>query len=349
MSKTRLKVVVAGLGRIAWAYHLPELLKMPERFEVLAVADPLEDRCREAVAEFKVPRTYASCEAMLDAEKEADLLVLTTPTCFHAAQTRYAFERGIDVFCEKPLAGNFAEAQQMVDDMKAFGRKIMVYQPHRVRPEAQVLKNEVLPSGLLGKVFMTRRTCHAFSRRNDWQSKLEFGGGMLNNYGAHFIDQYMYVFGGTHFDVNGCDLRRVVSLGDADDVAKILLNNPDGVIGDIDINMATAFNETGWIVYGDHGSARIDGNDWLVRYIPADEMPPLELQGSMAAAGRQYASEAPLKWHEKRFPLPPHVAGIYYDYVYDYFALDRKPFAPIELTLELMRVNAECRRLASEK
>ncbi len=348
MSK-KLKVVVAGLGRIGWAYHLPQI-KANDKFELLAVADPLPERLKEAVDTFQVPRTYATVEAMLDAEKEADLLVLTSPTSFHAAQTLYAFERGIDVFCEKPLAKNLDEAKMMAEAMKKYGRKLMIYQPHRVRPEAQVLRS-ILESGVLGEVFMTRRTCHGFSRRNDWQSKLEFGGGMLNNYGAHFVDQFMYVFGGDHFNVTGCELRREVSVGDADDVAKILLVNPAGVIGDIDINMASAIDGHEWLVYGKNGAARLDNaaRCWRVRYVPAGQMPELAPQGSLAAANRKYASEEPLPWHETEIELPKHVEGVYYEHVYDHFALDKKPFVPIEATLELMRINAECRRIAGSK
>ena len=346
MEKKRLKVIVAGLGRISWGYHLPQLAERSD-FELLAVADPMADRCREAVEKFKVPRTYADCEEMIAREKDADLLVLTSPTCFHADQAVYALEHGVDVFCEKPLAGNLAEAERMVEAMHRNNRRMMVFQPHRVRPETETLL-EILRSGLLGRVFMARRVCSNFSRRNDWQARLELGGGMLNNYGSHYIDQFMYVFGGEEFRVSGCELRRMVSAGDADDVARILLVNDAGIIGDIDINMASAIPETAWTVYGDRGMARLDTvkQCWEVRYLKEDEIPDLSLQQSMAAAGRSYASEAALPWHEREFALGEYRPGLYYDYAYAYFAQGAAPFAPIETTMKLMRINAECRRIA---
>ena len=144
-----MKVVVSGLGRISWGYHLPQLAERSD-FELLAVADPMADRCREAVEKFKVPRTYADCGEMIAKERDADLLVLTSPTCFHADQAVYALEHGVDVFCEKPLAGNLAEAERMVAAMRRNGRRMMVFQPHRVRPETDTLL-EILRSGLLGR------------------------------------------------------------------------------------------------------------------------------------------------------------------------------------------------------
>lgn len=346
--KTRLKAIVAGAGRISWDYHLPQLMAHPD-FELLAVADPIAERCREAEATFGAERTYGSCEEMIDAERDADLLVLTSPTCFHAAQSVYAFERGIDVFCEKPVAGTEAEAKAMAEAMTRHGRRLMVYQPHRVRPETESLLT-ILKSGLLGKIFMTRRVCANFSRRNDWQSQLELGGGMLNNYGAHFIDQFMYVFGGDRFRVSGCELRRMVSVGDADDVAKILLVNEDGVVGDLEINMSAAVPETTWVVYGNRGTARLDyeARRWHVRYLAEDEIPELGLQRSFAAAGRSYASEAALPWRQKEFAFPDCKLSVYYDYVYDYFAAGGEPFVPFRETLELMRINAQCRRIAAQ-
>ncbi len=344
MSDKKLKVIVAGLGRIAWQYHLPEIVKHPN-FELLAVADPLAERLEEARTAFKVPHTYETFDAMLANEPKANLLVLTSPTCFHPRQAITAMERGLDVFCEKPLANSLEDAEEMVAAMERLGRKLMVYQPHRVRPETLALL-DVLNSGLLGEVFMVRRVCSRYSRRNDWQSLLEFGGGMLNNYGAHFIDQFMYLFGQAPYRPASCELRRVVSSGDADDVAKITLVSGNGVIGEIDINMASVINDNSWTVWGSRGAAVLKSDAWQVTYIRPEDIPALPLQGTLAAQGRQYAAEAPLPRQEQLFSLPGKNDGVFYDYLYDYLALRRPPFVPVEHTLELMRINAACRELA---
>jgi hypothetical protein len=42
---------------------------------------------------------------------------------------------------------------------------------------------------VLGEVFCIRRCYQDYRRRSDWQALLENHGGMLNNYGAHYVDQ----------------------------------------------------------------------------------------------------------------------------------------------------------------
>lgn len=346
MAKKTLKALVSGIGRIAWQFHLPAM-QSNEKIEVLAVSDPLPERCSEAMETYGVPRSYESFEAMLAGEPEADFLVLTSPTCFHREQAIAAMERGLDIFCEKPLAGSLRDAEEMVAVMRKLGRKIMVYQPHRIRPEALSLQ-DILTSGLLGEVFMTRRVCAHFSRRNDWQSQRKLGGGMLNNYGAHFIDQFMFIFGREPYRVGNCELRRVVSFGDADDVAKITLVAGNGIIGDIDINMASPFTDHSWRVFGSRGEAVMEKDHWKVKYVREEDLPALPLQNSLAAAKRSYASEGALPWQETSFAFPHKDDNVFYDYVYDHFALDRPSFVPIETTLELMRINAECREIAEK-
>ncbi len=347
MAEKRLKVIVAGLGRIGWEYHLPQIAARSD-FELLAVSDPMPDRCQEAVDKYNVPHTYADFLEMIVNEKAADLLIIASPTCFHAEQAITAMEHGVDVFCEKPLAGTLEEAERVMAAVRRSGRRLMLYQPHRLTPETVALR-EILRQGLLGDVFMTRRVCRLFSRRNDWQSKLDLGGGMLNNYGAHFIDQYQYVFGWNNIRVSGCELLRVVTSGDADDVVRLMLVNGNNVIGDIDINMASPFPEYSWTVYGNRGMARweSDRRYWDVRYLDKHELPSLALQNSMAARDRSYASEGELPWHEQKFPLGAGDPGRYYDFVFAYFAEGQPPFVPLESTMELMRINAECRRIAS--
>ena len=346
-NQKKVRVALAGLGRIGWQYHLPSIVGN-DKFELIAVADTLQERLQEAADQFKVPQLYTSVEEMIE-KSQPDLLVLTTPTFLHKEQCIFAFEHGVDVFCEKPLASNLEEAMEIAAAMKRTNRKIMLYQPHRFRGETNMLR-EIIASGKLGQIFMVRRTCHGYSRRNDWQSQKKLGGGMLNNYGAHFIDQFMSLFDNPTCHVDGCELRTMATLGDAEDVVKILLRTEQGIIGDIDINLACGIPGNEWIVYGKYGAARLDAaqNTWHIRYLIPEELPALELQNSLAAAGRSYASEGALPWHEEALKYELLPSPGYYEEVYKYFALDQKPYVPIEATLELMRINAECRRLAEQ-
>jgi len=72
---------------------------------------------------------------------------------------------------------------------------------------------------------------------------------MLNNYGSHYIDRLLYLSGSTAKRIT-CHLRTIASLGDADDVVKVLIDTENGIILDIDINMASAQPMPVWHILG---------------------------------------------------------------------------------------------------
>ncbi len=171
---------VVGLGRIGWQFHCPELMRH-EGFDLVAAVDPLAERREEAETTYGC-RTYSDVASML-ASESLDLMVIASPTNYHVDHAIAAFEHGIDVFCDKPMAPTLAEAERMVRAAKAAGRKLMVYQPHRAGVDVVSLR-AVLARDLIGSVYMIKRASSMYVRRNDWQAFREHGGGMLNNYGA---------------------------------------------------------------------------------------------------------------------------------------------------------------------
>ena len=149
---------------------------------------------------------------------------------------------------------------------------------------------------------MIKRSCSNFVRRNDWQALKKNGGGMLNNYGAHFIDQLLLLAGEPMVRAS-CELRTIASLGDADDVVKVVLTMQGGMILDLEINMAQALPTPVWTVFGTQGTAVFDpvrGTDWQLKYFLPEQLPSSELSSELAAEGRLYPSDAIL-WHETTF------------------------------------------------
>ena len=149
-----LRTAVIGLGRVGWRFHIPSILGH-EGFELVAVVDPLPERRDEAITEFASRsrsgiEAYANHISLLDAVA-LDLIVIASPTPFHAEQAIAAFERGVDVFCDKPIAPSLQEADRMIAAMEAYHRKLMVYQPHRLRIETIALKAS-LEQDLIGPV-----------------------------------------------------------------------------------------------------------------------------------------------------------------------------------------------------
>jgi len=345
-----LRTAVIGLGRVGWQFHIPSLLEH-DGFELVAVVDPLAERRDEARARFG-GRTrsgiagYADHTTLLDAV-DLDLIVIASPTPFHVEQAIAAFARGVDVFCDKPVAPTLEQADRMIAAMEQHGRKLMVYQPHRLYVETVALQ-AILEQDLIGPVYMIKRAVSRYERRNDWQAFAKNGGGMLNNYGAHYIDQLLYLSGSRAKRI-ACSLRTIASVGDADDVVKALIETENGTILDVDINMASAYPLPPWQVLGQRGSLTLDPGQkqWRARFFRSQEIGALPVQDGLAAQGRRYGSGETIPWREASYDLGDFEPIPFYDKCYAYFALDQAPFVPIAETREVMRVLDECRKRAA--
>ena len=338
-----LRCAVIGLGRIGWQFHIPQIAAR-EGFVLTAVADPDESRLKEAQDQYGVKILAKDYRELSPAE--IDLAVIASPTMFHCKQTLWFLEHGVDVFCDKPIAISLTDAERMAETAERTGKKLMVYQPHRVTSEALTVQM-ILKSGKLGKIFLMTRNCDSFNRRNDWQAVAKNGGGMLFNYGAHFIDQMLFLGKDTCLRTK-CETRKVVSSGDADDVVKTLLTGKSGCLYEVNINMASAIEFPPLALYGDKGSAvELPDNKWKIRY--CEKFQEIKLNPSLAAADRAYPNEK-LPWKEDIIDGLPEKYGDFYLHVYDYFAKGTTPFVPVEETLEVMRALELCREnsLASE-
>jgi scyllo-inositol 2-dehydrogenase (NADP+) len=336
-----LRTAVAGLGRIGWQFHAPQVAAH-EGFAFVAAVDPLEERLQEAVERYGV-RGYSTYKEML-AQEELDLVVIASPTPYHADQAIAAFERGCDVFCDKPMAPTLAEADRMIDAMHVFGRKLMIYQPHRARADTAALQ-AILAQGWIGPVYMIKAARTGYSRRNDWQAFQQYGGGMLNNYGAHHIDLLLHL-SGSRAERVCCALRTVATLGDAEDVVKAVIETESGVILDLDINIAAAHAMRPWQILGQRGSIVLDEDEvaWHVRFYRTEALGQGVVHDELAAPDRQYGNiDETIPWEERTVPVAEVEAVDYYEQCYRYYALDEASYVPIEETREVMRVLEMCR------
>ncbi len=324
-----MKTVLVGLGRIGFDFHLPELKAHP-RFTLAAVVDVDQNR----LSEVDVPG-YTDLEACL-LEVKPSLVVIASPTHLHYAQTLLCFEHGADVFLDKPMTASPEEARLLQDAAKRLGRKLMVYQPHRVTDEFETAK-KILSSGVLGRIFHVRRAVHRFRRRADWQAFKKFGGGMLNNYGAHYIDQLLALTR-AHITDKFCFTDTVATLGDADDVVECLFKTEEGTLLSVSICEASPVPHTPWEILGEYGSAVFDSASRTFRITRCDPktLPDTKADETLSAKNRSYTSGEVIEWISEEVPLSPAVN--YYDLCANYFCDNKPPFLPIEESVYLMEL-----------
>ncbi len=157
----------------------------------LAEVIRLSDVQSEAVLKAKdlVPDADAisSFEELLESSCEG--IVIATPNALHAEQARLALERGMAVFCQKPLARNAFEARQVVTTAREVNRLLGVDLSYRFVPAIRKVR-DLISSRSLGHVFAIDLKFHnAYGPDKDWfYSHQLSGGGCVLDLGSHLID-----------------------------------------------------------------------------------------------------------------------------------------------------------------
>ena len=99
----RIGVALVGAGSFAQGSHVPNLLKLHDRFQIRAVMSRTGATAKAVAA--RTEAAYATTDlAEVLADPEIDLVLIATRHDLHAAQTLEALHAGKHVFVEKPLA-----------------------------------------------------------------------------------------------------------------------------------------------------------------------------------------------------------------------------------------------------
>jgi predicted dehydrogenase len=238
------------------------------------------------------------------------------------------------------MAPSLGDAREIAQAAKDAGTVLTVYQPHRHNAYFQHLKT-IVDSGRIGRVYWVQRGAFNYARRNDWQALLEYGGGMLSNYGAHYLDQILQLVG---YDVKRvfCNLQLVASLGDAEDVVKVVLETERGVLGECTINQASTLRPYDFLVWGTCGAISFAQNRFHVRWFDPSALPPKQLDPELASKDRKYPSD-PIDYQEEDFPVEPSYAVDVFANFADAIQHGTPVAVPPEETLALMEITERCR------
>jgi len=151
--KLRMAVVGLGMG----AGHV-EGYQKDGRAEVVALCDVDEKRLCAAGEKYGVTALFTESQEMLRAV-ELDGVSIATPNKYHAPLTIAALRRGLHVLCEKPMAMNAREAQQMLVEAKKARRNLMINFSYRFSDMSRALKHQV-DSGVIGDIYFGRTVWH---------------------------------------------------------------------------------------------------------------------------------------------------------------------------------------------
>jgi len=155
---------------------------------VRAVADAAEAAARDACDGLTPPPIVTgSLDELLDLD--LDGIVIATPSALHADQAIAALERGVAVFCQKPLARTAGETRRVVDAARAADRLLAVDLSYRFTAGMRAVR-ELVSHGELGDVFAVDVVFHnAYGPDKPWFRDMALsGGGCVIDLGIHLVD-----------------------------------------------------------------------------------------------------------------------------------------------------------------
>jgi predicted dehydrogenase len=184
-----------GFLGVGWiGRHRMEAILADGCAEAAAVADTSEAALREASRAVEGCVVGASIEDLL--AEGVDGVVIATPSAQHAEQAVRALERGVAVFCQKPLARTAPEARRVVEAARAADRPLGVDLSYRhVAGMSKV--RDLVREGALGDVYAVHLVFHnAYGPDKPWfyDAKLS-GGGCVMDLGIHLVDLALWTLG----------------------------------------------------------------------------------------------------------------------------------------------------------
>ncbi len=179
-----LRIGILGAAGIAPAAIIRPAARRTDTV-IASVASRSHDSAREYAHHHGIDRAFGSYQALLD-DPGIDLVYVALPPSEHARWTIAALEAGKHVLCEKPIAMNAGEAQDMVDAATSAGLRFIEAFHDRYHPLSSAI-DEVVASGRLGTI---RRLRADFSAENLFDPTSirhvpELGGGAMMDLGCY--------------------------------------------------------------------------------------------------------------------------------------------------------------------
>jgi len=197
---------VLGASHFALMAAIPAM-QQAALVELRALASRSLDKAKRAAESVNVPRAYGSYEELL-ADPEIEAIYNPLPNNLHVPWSIKAARAGKHVLCEKPIAMNAQEAEELANVQRETGKLIAEGYMVRYHPQWRLVV-ELIQSGRIGKV---RAVQTAFSYTNsdleNIRNQKAVGGGALYDIGGYAVNTARLIF--------GAEPKRVVGVCDID-------------------------------------------------------------------------------------------------------------------------------------
>ena len=338
-----------GLIGSGW-YGKIDLLRLLQvaPVEVVSLCDVDKKMLAEAAeivatrqASKKKPRTYTDFREMLK-ERDLDIVLIATPDHWHPLTMIAAVEAGADVYVEKPISVDVAEAQAMLAAARKHRRVVQVGTQRRSTPHLIEARERIVREGKLGTIGLVEIYCYHHRRGSNppdtnppdyldwemwtgpapmrpynpiahprgWRAFMEYGNGIVGDMCIHMLDLVRWMLG------LGWP-KRISSTGGilVDKASKANIPDTQGVtfdFGDLTVRWqhrtwgAPANPKYPWgaTFYGDKGT--LHENVFGYDFIPLGEGTPIHRTGAPVVREGLYSPPWSLSRRSSHIVAPEH-------------------------------------------
>jgi predicted dehydrogenase len=299
----------ANIGRAA----VNPAIQASSNATLVAIASRDEDRARAFAKAHAIPKAYGSYEALLD-DEGVDAVYIPLPNSMHREWTIRAAEAGKHILCEKPLALDASECQEMDAAAQEAGVKLLEAFMYRFHPRTQRVI-EMVRRGDIGEL-KAIRSAFTFRLRSSDNIRLapELGGGALMDVGCYCVNVSRTIAGEEPEAVHA--IAQWTDRG-VDDFLAGMLRVPSGAVAHFDCALTMERCES-YEVAGTEGYLQVPAS-----FLPGkDDVEIHEVRGSQDSRSHtiggddeyrsmiEHFSDCILNDHEPRYPASEAAANM---------------------------------------
>jgi len=254
INSNKLKWGVVGLGRFTEKTFLPSIQHL-RKSKVISVCSHNLNRAKSIATNFGIPNFFDNYDEFL--KTDLDAVYIASKNSDHYEQAIKAAQAGKHIFCEKPLALNSKQAEEMVTTAEKNNVLFAVNYVHNFHP-LTIKAKELINTLKLGKIVSVQANFNIhFPPDNNFRFvKEKSGGGALRDLGTHTLNLLRYL-GGEISDIEGF-IDNIVYQSEVEDFASAIVKFQNGGYGyfNVSYNTKKAFNRLEIICH--RGSIEID-------------------------------------------------------------------------------------------
>ena len=269
----KLRTGIIGCGNIfpMHAYSIQAL----ENGVLTAVCDINHARAEKAAEKFGC-KVFYDYKQLIDSG-EIDIVHICTPHYLHKEMSVYALEKDLHVICEKPMAIDRKDGEEIFKAaQRSKGRMSVIFQ-NRYNPGSvfakQAIKSGKLGRVLGGKIIVTWCRTQDYYNQDAWRGTLDQeGGGVIINQSIHSFDLARWLIDKPLLSVDASIANRMHPAIAVEDEACGILHFEDG----IDVQFFTTNNFTmddsvSVVLHMEKGVIRITGDEAVIEYATGEK------------------------------------------------------------------------------